>query len=433
MRFASPKIYEIGRTRAHRLEPVEEHAELDPKDYRIWLLLAAVVALGVILRRFRYGGRVKRRAGERAALYLIIGVPILLGISISVLATLPRVREPYALTEGISIWPTEIIRLLATFVALYFMVRDHGKIRDNNQEIAEQFGLSEHPSRPPEHRNLWVRLRWLLSNSPSVGSERLALGDLWGDYLLRDKCTYRWLRTAVVSALYFAFAGLLFSLLGQPAVPYRGSAALWADRVALILSVVSFVLLMFYVVDAVLLSARLVRRLSDARTRWPKEILEKWGCQNARFGNSFGEWLNIRLIARRTEVVGSLVVGPFVVLFLMIISRLSYFDRWDWPLSLIAIMGVNSVAAFGAVAILRRTAERTRAIALDRMKTDRVRCLVENDSHSLGVLDRLLAEVESLKRGAFAPITQQPVMQAFLVPFGGIGTAVFLEFLAVSM
>jgi hypothetical protein len=433
MRFASPKVYEIGRTRAHRLQPPETHAALDPKDSRLWLLVATAVALGVVLRRLRYGGRVKRRAGEWIALYLIIGVPVLLGVSISLLSTLPRVREPYALTEGISIWPTEILRLLATFVALYYLIRDHEKIRDNNTEIAEEFGLSATPSSPPEHRSLWGRLRWLLSNAPSVGGERIAVGELWAEYLLRGKWTYRWIRTAALSVLYVAFAGLLFSLLGQPAVPYRGVMAFWADRVALIMSVVSFVLLMFYVVDAVLLRARLVRRLSLARSKWPDEILKKWSCQGARFENSFGEWLNIRLIARRTEVVGSLVMGPFVVLFLMIISRLSYFDRWDWPLSLIAIMGVNSVAAVGAAVILRRSAERTRAIALDRLRKDRVRCLVENDTHSLSLLDRLLAEVESLQRGAFAPFTQQPVMRALLVPFGGIGTAMFLEFLALSM
>jgi len=276
-------------------------------------------------------------------------------------------------------------------------------------------------------------MRWLVSNAPAAGGDQIDVGELWAEYRLRGKPLYRWIRTLTLSVLYGGFGACLFMLLGQPTTPSRGTVAFVADKVALFLSVSSFVLLMFYVVDAVLLNSRLVRRLSAAPSVWPPQTFEKWPCDDSHCTSFLSEWLAIRLIARRTEVVGSVVVGPFVVLFLLIISRLSYFDRWDWPLSLIAIMGINSLYAILAAAILRRSAERTRAIALDRLRQGRVRCLAANDDRGVRLSDRLLGEIESIQRGAFAPLTQQPVMRAFLVPLGGIGTAAFLEFLATAL
>jgi hypothetical protein len=42
----------------------------------------------------------------------------------------------------------------------------------------------------------------------------------------------------------------------------------------------------------------------------------------------------------------------------------------------------------------------------------------------------VLAEVTSVRQGAFALFTQHPVVQAFFVPFGGIGGVYLMEFLA---
>ena len=122
-----------------------------------------------------------------------------------------------------------------------------------------------------------------------------------------------------------------------------------------------------------------------------------------------------------------MVTGPFVVLFLMIISRLTYFDRWDWPLSLVAIIGLNSLYAIVAAAILRRSAERTRSESLTTLREERIRCLAKGEDRAVRLLDRLIDEIKSLSQGVFAPISQQPVVRAFLVPFGGIGVAVFLD------
>ena len=50
------------------------------------------------------------------------------------------------------------------------------------------------------------------------------------------------------------------------------------------------------------------------------------------------EWLGIQFIAKRTAVISAMIYYPFVIVFLMAVARHSYFDRWDLPVGLIAIL-----------------------------------------------------------------------------------------------
>jgi len=433
-RFADLKLYEVGRTRPIRLNSPSDDRELWPTYLRLTLLFAFAFALGALIRRLRWEGRVQDPFHTGIASYLPVTFALILVVVTVALATSSPV-EPFELTEGVSIWPTEILRLLATFVAIYYLVRNSIKIRRNNEAIEEEFCLPKQPAsepRLPTPTPPRPFVRWVLSHALPTGGDPIDIARLWSDYLLRGKQGYRWVRTLALSLLYLGLGFSLMELWGRPTVPYRGAFAHHADSLILFLNVSSFILLMFYVVDAVLLTERLVQRLRSGPTKWPVETIEKWSCDDRKCSKFLAEWLDIRLIAMRTEEVGSLVTGPFIVLFLMIISRLTYFDRWDWPLSLVAIISLNSLYAIVAAAVLRRSAERTRNEALNTLREERIRCLAKGEDRPVRLLDRLLDEIKSLSRGAFAPITQQPIVRAFLVPFGGIGIAVFLEFLATT-
>ena len=43
-------------------------------------------------------------------------------------------------------------------------------------------------------------------------------------------------------------------------------------------------------------------------------------------------------------------------------------------------------------------------------------------------IEFVLKEISVLKEGAFAPFTQQPLLQALLVPFGGVGGVFMVDF-----
>ena len=49
--------------------------------------------------------------------------------------------EPFSWFDGVSIWPTELIRLLALFLALYFITRGWSKLEENRRAIMRRFDL----------------------------------------------------------------------------------------------------------------------------------------------------------------------------------------------------------------------------------------------------------------------------------------------------
>ena len=166
--------------------------------------------------------------------------------------------------------------------------------------------------------------------------------------------------------------------------------------------------------------------------------------------------LDAQLIADRTEVVGKLIIYPFIVLAILIVARVGFFDHWPWPLSLVIIFSIMSSYALACAVIMRRAGENARQKILERLQ-ERLsqahagrgarRCLDEADEAEAarheqaraGTLDEerrsirvdqirlLIEEVQRLQRGAFAPWSRHPIVKAVLLPFGGLGAVLLLD------
>ena len=64
-----------------------------------------------------------------------------------------RSGEPFEWMEGISIWPTEIIRILAIVLALFYFWSTHRVLEKNKDEIEREFGLAP-AGRPRESQRV---------------------------------------------------------------------------------------------------------------------------------------------------------------------------------------------------------------------------------------------------------------------------------------
>ncbi len=66
-------------------------------------------------------------------------------------------QEPFAWIEGLSIWPTEALRLLAAMLCFHFIYKANYDLKKSNDEICKKFGLSKRLSPAPFlaalHRN----------------------------------------------------------------------------------------------------------------------------------------------------------------------------------------------------------------------------------------------------------------------------------------
>jgi len=103
----------------------------------------------------------------------------------------------------------------------------------------------------------------------------------------------------------------------------------------------------------------------------------------------------------------------------MFLARSPFFDHWTWPLSLILIFALNAMWAVGRAIFLRRSAEQLRETSIRKLQLSRVKQYAIPEKRQM--FDEVLAEIRAVKKGAFAPLTEQPFIRAILYPSGGIG------------
>ena len=68
---------------------------------------------------------------------------------------------------------------------------------------------------------------------------------------------------------------------------------------------------------------------------------------------------------------------------------------------------------------LRRAAEQLRSAALDNLALLRLGAFTDEVKRE--TFEELIEEIRTLKKGAFAPLSEQPFIRAILFPSGGLG------------
>jgi hypothetical protein len=143
------------------------------------------------------------------------------------------------------------------------------------------------------------------------------------------------------------------------------------------------------------------------------------------------DWIDARLLAEHTAKVGPLIVFPFILVALVVMARSRIFDNWDIGGAVLAVLVGYVLWSIAMAALLNFGAERARQKALEGMQAD----LLWLKGAGAGfdkLADRfptLIDRVTNLRKGAFAPFFQQPLVQAILVPLGGAGGIQLLDLL----
>jgi hypothetical protein len=332
-------------------------------------------------------------------------------------------EEPFSLTEGVSVWPTEIIRLLALVLSWIFFVRCRNWLINNETQIALEFSMGDKPANEPE-------------GAKTVNSE-------WAQYLRRSFSPKRYLMIGIIVVFYLVLNSFIVGLFGLPTPPVRGDLSLKIDTVILILTVISFLFLTFFVLDAIMLCQRFIARYFQRLPQWQPSsfdrFLQEWVKESDRSmwmeskaKEALSDWMLMQLIARRTEVVGTFIFFPFIIWFLMFVARLRYFDNWQTSMGLAIVISMSAVLAWGCAVYLRHAAEKLRTLVAQRLAKQLMEAYATEPPNKTAAdrIQYVLNEVKAIKTGAFASYLQQPALQSLLVPVGGISGVKVLEFLA---
>jgi hypothetical protein len=142
-------------------------------------------------------------------------------------------------------------------------------------------------------------------------------------------------------------------------------------------------------------------------------------------------WMLIRLVAQRSEVVSNLIFYPFIIWFILFVSRWSNFDNWRTPIGLAIVISLSAVFTWSCALTLRHAAEKLRTQIISRLSGELIRLNTAPapDNTRLTRVRAVLEDVKLIRQGAFSPFFQNPIVQALFVPFGGVGGLTVLDFL----
>jgi len=448
-----PLIFEIGRHNPILLTPLPENT-IHPREYQqnIWFYVKIIVIVLFIfcilflisirlnhyIRHF-FSDKNTYRVG--ISLFLII---IAFALSILLISKMEK-EEPFSILEGMSVWPTEIFRFLAFLLSLFFIHRMYKVHKENKGHICDEFIHLKKPD-PPKNRiyamvfewirnvvklNFWKNVAQINWEPPKTGKE-VYLQSLWIEYVNRDSDQYHFGRVIILFIFHFLLCFLILSF-DWPIAPLRGQISYKMDSVILFSSVISFIVLTFYVFDLTrccrkfidIASEKLLGKEINPPFREKKEIQEREIQREIENQSAL-----VRLIAVRTETIGKFIFYPFIVLFVMFVARFDYFDNWRTPPGLILVIFLAAFYAWICAFLLRQSAERARDRVIKRFKELLSFAHEIQSQDTIRQIEFVLDEVKSIRQGAFASFTQHPVLQSLLVPSSGVGGIYLFDFIS---
>ena len=443
-----PRLYEVGRHGAVDLSPDPVHQssapssihpprpDVDPisgalrlPSWRTILLLLTAVGLmfwcAILINSELWAMWRRSRLSFFAGPLLVV----LLAAGLLCSARLDGTKgEPFSFTDGISVWPTTSLRLLAFMLCVIFFAHSWWRLWESDRTLIRRFRLRRLDALLSRRFRSWIGIhRWL---PPLLGHAEAR--ELWHEYRLLGAWRERLRRVVPQVVVYGCFGFVLLLQFGFPVTPCRGDACFTLNSLILGVSVVAMTLLMFYVVDATRLCRRLILIMIGTRIEWPERLLAREAAKLGVEQDYLHEWLGIQFIAKRTAVISAMIYYPFVIVFLMAVARHSYFDRWDFPAGLLVIFTLNALYAFGNGVFLRRSAEEAKREAVRQLQ-HRLKSLSDepvSKQTKRRHIERMVELIEQTRDGAFLPFTQHPLFGAIALPTGGTGLVFLLDYLA---
>lgn len=357
-------------------------------------------------------------------------------------------KEPLVLLEGVSVWPTFIVRLIGLFVVISLLILYIKNMRKDLKEIIRTFKLKKEKS----DKSYKIIRSWneRIFIGPNFDFQKCFLFyknkdiyDVWRMYFqltqIKEMCG--WIILFSLSLWLLAF--LLLNFTGFPSFPHRGDGAKFIHFAFLFFTIPFLWILTFWVGYEVTICSNLIKTLSENRISWSQFKLFNDNDKNIdslQFNNLSKllelkqTYLNFKFIAYITERFGKLIFLPFVLIFFMIIARNELFDRMNFPLPLIFINAFIILYILIGYYNIRSKALQLRAIVLNSCEKALFNIIHENDIKS----DKYVQEVKEImnlinteKRGVYARFSDRPAVQAVLLPFGGWGGSEFIKWLTL--
>ncbi len=455
-----PRLYEMARGRAYDISP-EAHdgegssrADVTPPRTRSipgfsmdgWAAAACAASAFLVLlawarrlRRLVAGALQDIRLGRlKSGGLWTLGLPFLsaLGLYLSIrFSVRDPAGEPFSLWGGVSAWPAQIMRLVAIWVAVFSLFHQRTRFRETASAIAKRFALEGMPpsvwSEAGKGKKVSALLRFwwneleegwrrTFGKVSEPEGESLPGRKLWNDFLARSVWEATVPRVALRVLPWLALFGASWWLLGLPPRPIRGSLAGVVDWILLSCACFLVVVLMLTVSHAARFFRDFARVLSQNQIAWGTATIEKTK-PSSRDPRVVSLLTEMRIVETLSETFSRWVYPPAIVGLLLLVARSRIFDDWAWPVPFVVAVVGTAVGVLVSAFLLRRTAVQSRENALDDLRRLEDALDREKDAAAIQEIESVREEITAMKKGAFRPFAEDPLLRAALIPVGGVG------------
>lgn len=345
--------------------------------------------------------------------------------------------EPMAWADGSSAWPSEALKGFIFVACFAYMLWMWKELSRSASEAIKGFGLRIARPKPDQAETWWRyagcwrdlrglirRLARMLVAKPSLSltdSEIVASEEGWR-FLIVGRLGFRLLRSFVMTLVYcLAFIGawVLLSLDYLPA-SMRDPSLRKIDFWFGFLVWFSATWMLFFLIDATLLTATGIARLSKGPTSYDDDVLRKAsGALGVSPPLSAGP-LDIALIARAGQAVADLAYVPVLLLMLLMAAQSRAFDNWSWNLPVLVSFGLS----FGLIVlsgwVLRQSSEFARNLELHRID-QAAPDLIAQGKVAIKDVERAKEFIRSVDTGPYASFSEQPFFRIVFLPLSGAG------------
>ena len=269
-----PLIFEIGRRNAVAL--TDSVDTIHPRKNQFAGSVGVYVKIGVILLSAfffffftsahinNFVRQLFRAENKRYVMAFICGVFLIIFFVVAIyLFSNPSEEEPFSLFEGISVWPTEIFRLIAISLSILFLYWSWRNRKNNTKDINTDFVFNNSKDNVSKTgirnkiKNV-LELDW----KPGESNQEISISSSWFDYISHDSDYYHVWRVIIIAIFYISLCSLIISF-DMPVSPARGPYTFWIDKVLIIINVALFILLISYVFDVTRCCRKFITILSE--------------------------------------------------------------------------------------------------------------------------------------------------------------------------
>jgi hypothetical protein len=327
-------------------------------------------------------------------------------------------EESLYFLEGVSIWPTDILRLIGAMVAClgiwyYYHIqkRDWKKLREDFPR----------PQRNNIDENTW-----------NVFCEKFYPDNYWWKIL--------WRTVVFLTVVFWAMAVFDF-----PFIPVRGPFSSILDKIVLVVYVLSFSMVLFFVgvrldgnleilkafekgyeqPNPLIWDPRVVKRIFD-----PNKMADSEHKLDDPLLNGM---VTLRYLGDRTHFIDQMIAFPLIVLAISMVGRARIFDAWDTPIALGTMVLYVILYILIKSSSIRSRAQKLKQKIMDQLKGQQVFYKLNNQTNNVELIELLIEDTENYKKGTFLPLMEQPMFKSMLYPASGFGAMALLEFLIYSM